>query len=107
VENIEAFEAILQLSFDLPRKNSAISAEEALTYTYLKVSSYPIPASILPTLPAKSEFHGQCKTQSPKPPSGGRAFKQLGTTMMSLMLIPTLDSTWMVQSWTDPVGANY
>ena len=32
---------------------------------------------MLPTWPAKSESNGPRKAQSPKPPSGGRAYKQL------------------------------
>lgn len=54
-----------------------IAAEEALNHTYLKEAPYPIHPSMLPTWPAKSESHGARKAQSPKPPSGGRAFKQL------------------------------
>jgi len=63
------------LTYDPQRR---ITAEDALNHTYLKESPYPIPASMLPTWPAKSESHGPRKAQSPKPPSGGRAFKQLG-----------------------------
>lgn len=53
-----------------------ITAEEALNHTYLKEPPYPIHPSMLPTWPAKSES-GPRKAQSPKPPSGGRAYKQL------------------------------
>lgn len=55
-----------------------ITAEEALNHIYLKESPYPIHPSMFSTWPAKSESHGPRKAQSPKPPSGGRAFKQLG-----------------------------
>lgn len=54
-----------------------ISAEEALNHTYLKEPPFPIHPSMLPTWPAKSESNGARKAQSPKPPSGGRAYKQL------------------------------
>ena len=63
------------LTYD-PQKR--ITAEDALKHTYLKEQPYPIHPSMLPTWPAKSESHGPRKAQSPKPPSGGRAFKQLG-----------------------------
>ena len=55
-----------------------ITAEDALNHTYLKEHPLPIDPSIFPTWPAKSELHGPRKAQSPKPPSGGRAYKQLG-----------------------------
>ncbi|KAI9555976.1 cell division cycle-2 like protein [Daphnia sinensis] len=54
-----------------------ISAEEALNHTYLQEPPFPIHPSMLPTWPAKSESNGARNAQSPKPPSGGRAYKQM------------------------------
>ena len=41
------------------------------------ISLDPINPAMLPSWPAKSELNGPRKAQSPKPPSGGRAYKQL------------------------------
>ncbi|XP_046462786.1 cyclin-dependent kinase 11B-like [Daphnia pulex] len=72
-----------ELGVDLMQKfltydpSKRITAEEALNHTYLKEPPFPIHPSMLPTWPAKSEANGARKAQSPKPPSGGRAYKQL------------------------------
>ncbi|KAJ8682784.1 hypothetical protein QAD02_018576 [Eretmocerus hayati] len=54
-----------------------ITADEALKHTYFTESPLPIDPSMFPTWPAKSEF-GVKVNASPKPPSGGKEFKQLG-----------------------------
>lgn len=50
-----------------------------MNHTYLKEAPFMIHPSMLPTWPAKSESHGTRKGHSPRPPSGGHAYKQLGT----------------------------
>ena len=56
-----------------------ITAEDALKHTYFKEAPMIVSPSMLPTWPAKSEGgHAVRKAQSPRPPSGGRAYKQLG-----------------------------
>ena len=56
-----------------------ITAEDALKHTYFKEAPMIVSPSMLPTWPAKSEGgHALRKAQSPRPPSGGRAYKQLG-----------------------------
>merc|ERR1712071_307423 len=55
------------------------TAEDALNHTYFKEAPMIVSPSMLPTWPAKSEGgHVVRKAQSPRPPSGGRAYKQLG-----------------------------
>ena len=56
-----------------------ITAEDAISHTYFKEAPLIVDPSMLPTWPAKSEGgHAVRKAKSPKPPSGGRAYKQLG-----------------------------
>lgn len=65
------------LTYD-PEKR--IAAEEALNHAYFKEAPLPLDPAMFPTWPAKSEL-GHRKAMaaaSPKPPSGGREFKQLG-----------------------------
>lgn len=55
-----------------------ITAEEALQHGYFSEPPLPIDPAMFPTWPAKSEL-GQRRAlaASPKPPSGGREYKQL------------------------------
>lgn len=55
-----------------------ITAEEALQHPYFNEPPLPIDPAMFPTWPAKSEL-GQRRAlaASPKPPSGGREYKQL------------------------------
>ncbi|EDW79071.2 uncharacterized protein Dwil_GK10511 [Drosophila willistoni] len=75
----EAGLALLQglLTYD-PKQR--LTADAALKHGYFKELPLPIDPSMFPTWPAKSEL-GARKAQtasSPKPPSGGSQFKQLG-----------------------------
>ncbi|XP_055372938.1 serine/threonine-protein kinase PITSLRE isoform X2 [Condylostylus longicornis] len=56
-----------------------LTAEQALRHAYFKEIPLAIDPSMFPTWPAKSEL-GKAKAlaSSPKPPSGGSQFKQLG-----------------------------
>ncbi|KAH8339096.1 hypothetical protein KR074_003975 [Drosophila pseudoananassae] len=56
-----------------------LTADAALKHTYFKELPLPIDPSMFPTWPAKSELGGRkAQASSPKPPSGGSQFKQLG-----------------------------
>ncbi|XP_008217163.1 cyclin-dependent kinase 11B isoform X2 [Nasonia vitripennis] len=55
-----------------------ITADDALKHTYFTESPLPIDPAMFPTWPAKSEFGARTLNASPKPPSGGKEFKQLG-----------------------------
>ncbi|ALC44785.1 Pitslre [Drosophila busckii] len=70
--------ALLQglLTYD-PKQR--LTADSGLKHAYFKELPLPIDPSMFPTWPAKSEL-GARKPQSssPKPPSGGSQFKQLG-----------------------------
>lgn len=55
-----------------------ITAEEALQHEYFRESPLPVDPTMFPTWPAKSEMAHVRTTQSPKPPSGGKQYKQLG-----------------------------
>ncbi|KAJ1527126.1 hypothetical protein ONE63_008660 [Megalurothrips usitatus] len=54
-----------------------ITADEALAHSYFKEVPLAIDPAMFPTWPAKSELVHR-KAASPKPPSGGKAYKQLG-----------------------------
>lgn len=54
-----------------------ITAEDALKHDYFKERPLPIDPALFPTWPAKSEFGARTLNASPKPPSGGKDFKQL------------------------------
>lgn len=57
------------------------TAEQALRNSYFKELPLPIDPAMFPTWPAKSELGARkALASSPKPPSGGREFKQLGET---------------------------
>jgi len=65
------------LTYD-PKKR--ISCDEALNHLYFEESPVAIHPSMFPTWPAKSEQgpgSGTKKASSPKPPSGGGAFKKI------------------------------
>ncbi|XP_029641554.1 cyclin-dependent kinase 11B isoform X3 [Octopus sinensis] len=73
---------LTDLGFDLLNKfltfdpSKRITAEEAKSHEYFKESPAPVSPSMFPTWPAKSEQprkHGN----SPKPPSGGKAYAKL------------------------------
>lgn len=49
-----------------------------MKHDYFTESPLPIDPSMFPTWPAKSEFGLRTTNASPKPPSGGKEFKQLG-----------------------------
>ncbi|XP_013116359.1 serine/threonine-protein kinase PITSLRE isoform X2 [Stomoxys calcitrans] len=56
-----------------------LTAEGALKHQYFKELPVPIDPSMFPTWPAKSELGARkAMASSPKPPSGGSQFKQLG-----------------------------
>ncbi|KAI8117224.1 Serine/threonine-protein kinase PITSLRE [Lucilia cuprina] len=56
-----------------------LSADTALKHQYFKELPVPIDPSMFPTWPAKSELGARkALASSPKPPSGGSQFKQLG-----------------------------
>jgi cell division cycle 2-like protein len=63
------------LTYD-PRQR--ITAEDALTHGYFTEAPLPIDPQMFPTWPAKSEQGTRTSNASPKPPSGGREYKQLG-----------------------------
>lgn len=55
-----------------------ITAEDALQHAYFNEAPLPIDPAMFPTWPAKSELgHRKAMAASPKPPSGGREYKQL------------------------------
>ena len=56
-----------------------LTADTALKHQYFKELPVPIDPSMFPTWPAKSELGARkAMASSPKPPSGGSQFKQLG-----------------------------
>lgn len=56
-----------------------LTADAALKHSYFKELPLPIDPSMFPTWPAKSELGARkAQASSPKPPSGGSQFKQLG-----------------------------
>ncbi|XP_030387914.1 serine/threonine-protein kinase PITSLRE isoform X2 [Scaptodrosophila lebanonensis] len=70
--------ALLQglLTYD-PKQR--LTADGALKHPYFKELPLPIDPSMFPTWPAKSELGARkAQASSPKPPSGGSQFKQLG-----------------------------
>lgn len=54
-----------------------ITAEDALKHNYFKEAPLPIDPAMFPTWPAKSEQGHKKVNNSPKPPSGGKEYKQL------------------------------
>ncbi|XP_071563402.1 uncharacterized protein Pitslre isoform X3 [Temnothorax nylanderi] len=63
------------LTYD-PRQR--ITAEDASNHGYFTEAPLPIDPQMFPTWPAKSEQGIRITNASPKPPSGGREYKQLG-----------------------------
>ncbi|XP_059472867.1 cyclin-dependent kinase 11B [Neocloeon triangulifer] len=63
------------LTFD-PAKR--ITAEAAIKHKYFDETPCAIDPAMFPTWPAKSEMGHKKAASSPKPPSGGREYKQLG-----------------------------
>ncbi|RLU18409.1 hypothetical protein DMN91_008766 [Ooceraea biroi] len=63
------------LTYD-PRQR--VTAEDALMHGYFTEAPLPIDPQMFPTWPAKSEQGTRTTNASPKPPSGGREYKQLG-----------------------------
>ncbi|KAL6266441.1 hypothetical protein P5V15_003291 [Pogonomyrmex californicus] len=63
------------LTYD-PRQR--VTAEDALSHGYFTEAPLPIDPQMFPTWPAKSEQGIRTTNASPKPPSGGREYKQLG-----------------------------
>ncbi|KAF7994543.1 hypothetical protein HCN44_004015 [Aphidius gifuensis] len=55
-----------------------LTAEDSLRHEYFKEAPYAIDPEMFPTWPAKSELGVKTKNASPKPPSGGGQYKQLG-----------------------------
>ncbi|XP_057326114.1 cyclin-dependent kinase 11B-like isoform X1 [Microplitis mediator] len=56
-----------------------ITAEDSLQHPYFTETPLPIDPAMFPTWPAKSELGVRVTTNaSPKPPSGGKEYKQLG-----------------------------
>ena len=56
----------------------------ALKHEYFQESPVPVDPSMFPTWPAKSEQPRRTHGNSPKPPSGGKAFSKLLVSMMYL-----------------------
>lgn len=55
-----------------------VTAEDAMKHAYFCEAPLPIDPAMFPTWPAKSELgHRKALAASPKPPSGGREYKQL------------------------------
>ncbi|KAB0794997.1 hypothetical protein PPYR_11836 [Photinus pyralis] len=74
----EQGQAMLQkfLTFDPVQRTTA---DDALQHPYFTETPLPIDPSMFPTWPAKSELgHRRALAASPKPPSGGGEYKQLG-----------------------------
>ncbi|KAG8239623.1 hypothetical protein J437_LFUL019294 [Ladona fulva] len=65
---------ILFLTYDPAQR---ITAEDALRHEYFKEAPVAIKPDMFPTWPAKSELGHRKAPASPKPPSGGREYKQL------------------------------
>ncbi|KAF4527021.1 hypothetical protein B566_EDAN001569 [Ephemera danica] len=63
------------LTFDPAQR---VTAEDALKHDYFREPPLPIDPAMFPTWPAKSEMGHRKAQASPKPPSGGREYKQLG-----------------------------
>ncbi|KAL2745940.1 cyclin-dependent kinase 11B-like isoform X1 [Vespula maculifrons] len=55
-----------------------ITADDALKHSYFTEAPLPIAPEMFPTWPAKSELGQRTANASPKPPSGGKEYKQLG-----------------------------
>ncbi|KAG7205195.1 hypothetical protein KM043_018283 [Ampulex compressa] len=55
-----------------------ITADDALKHSYFTEAPLPIDPQMFPTWPAKSELGIRTANASPKPPSGGKEYKQLG-----------------------------
>lgn len=62
------------LTYD-PKKRE--SAEGALGHEYFDAHPLPVDPSLFPTWPARSEQPRTKREKTPKPPSGGQAFKLL------------------------------
>lgn len=63
------------LTFDPVKR---VTAEDALAHNYFREQPLAINPNMFPTWPAKSELgHRKAAAASPKPPSGGREYKQL------------------------------
>jgi cell division cycle 2-like protein len=64
-----------------------LSAEVALGHSYFKEMPLPIDPAMFPTWPAKSEVGlKKALASSPKPPSGGTAFKKLVSNFTSNLI---------------------
>ncbi|XP_063975365.1 cyclin-dependent kinase 11B-like isoform X2 [Diachasmimorpha longicaudata] len=55
-----------------------LTAEDAVKHGYFTEAPLAINPDMFPTWPAKSELGARTANASPKPPSGGREYKQLG-----------------------------
>ncbi|XP_015119065.1 cyclin-dependent kinase 11B isoform X2 [Diachasma alloeum] len=55
-----------------------MTAEDAVKHGYFTEAPLAIKPDMFPTWPAKSELGARTANASPKPPSGGREYKQLG-----------------------------
>lgn len=62
------------LTYDPVRR---ITAEVGITHEYFQQDPQPVPPSMFPTWPAKSEMPRRTHGNSPKPPSGGKAYAKL------------------------------
>ncbi|KAG8256590.1 hypothetical protein J6590_065301 [Homalodisca vitripennis] len=74
-----------------------VAAEEALKHEYFTEAPTPIDPAMFPTWPAKSELGYRKAIASPKPPSGGRDYKQL---LSGSIPISTAVSTQSSKSWS-------
>lgn len=74
---------LTDIGYDLLRKmltynpSTRVTAEEALQHKYFSELPLAVDPAMFPTWPAKSEGGTRKAAASPKPPSGGREYKQL------------------------------
>ena len=62
------------MTYDPERRITAI---DGVQHEYFKQEPLPVPPSMFPTWPAKSEMPRRTHGNSPKPPSGGKAYANL------------------------------
>ncbi|XP_067951485.1 cyclin-dependent kinase 11B-like isoform X2 [Watersipora subatra] len=78
------------LTYD-PRKR--VTAEDAKTHRYFDIHPLPVDPSMFPTWPARSEQPRGKREKTPKPPSGGQAYKLLNADDVGFHLGATNPNT--------------
>ena len=63
-----------------------VTAEEAIEHDYFGESPLPVDPSMFPTWPARSE-QTRKQANSPKPPSGGKAYQNMMVSDLALYMI--------------------